>query len=236
MAQVDHRIGQDFKCVVQLAEAIEPKQQSPELIFPAEHPLDGVEPLFENGGVEERLAASLGGFSTAGIGVDVGDHPAIENGFAVNPAIVDPIQADDSSFKVNANSIGDARHQRQGFPQKRRFIAIARRRNKRSDHIAAPIAEGDNLVAFHFLVTAEPDVVAAFLRRCRRSVAVDDGGVEEIGLMKLRHRACKNGVKTAISLPFSKGAINARVVNFCTTFLISFDRQFFPLTRQIKQS
>ena len=98
MAQVDHRIGQDFKCVVQLAEAIKPKQQAPELIFPAEHPLDGVEPLFENGGVEERLAASLGGFSTAGIGVDVRDHPAIENGFAVNPAIVDPIQADDSSF------------------------------------------------------------------------------------------------------------------------------------------
>ena len=89
MPQVDHRIGQRFECVVQLAEAIETKQQAAELIFPAEHTLDGVEPLFENGGVEKRFAASLESFSTAGICVDIGNHPAIENGFAVSPAIVD---------------------------------------------------------------------------------------------------------------------------------------------------
>jgi len=117
MPQVDHRIGQRFECVVQLAEAIETKQQAAELIFPAEHTLDGVEPLFENGGVEKRFPASLESFSTAGIRVDIGNHPAIENGFAVSPAIVDAIQADDGSVKVNANSMGDARHQRQSFSQ-----------------------------------------------------------------------------------------------------------------------
>ena len=98
-----------------------------------------------------------------------------------------------------------------------------------------PIAEGDDLIAFDLLVSAETDVVAAFLRRCRRSIAMDDGGVEEIGLMKLQHRAGKNGVKTAIGLPPSKCAINARVVNFWTAFLIFFDRQFLPLTPQIKR-
>ena len=117
MPQVDHRIGQRFECIVQLAEAIETKQQVAELIFPAEHTLDRVEPLFENGGVEKRFAASLESFSTAGIRVDIGNHPAIENGFAVSPAIVNAIQADDGSVKVNANSMGDARHQRQGFSQ-----------------------------------------------------------------------------------------------------------------------
>ena len=117
MPQVDHRIGQRFECVVQLAEAIATKQQAAELIFPAEHTLDGVEPLFENGGVEKRFAASLESFSTAGIRVDIGNHPAIENGFAVSPAIVDAIQADDGSVKVNANSMGDARDQRQSFSQ-----------------------------------------------------------------------------------------------------------------------
>ena len=65
--QIDHRISQRFECVVQLAEAIETKQQAAELIFPAKHTLDGVEPLFENGGVEKRFAASLESFSTAGI-------------------------------------------------------------------------------------------------------------------------------------------------------------------------
>ena len=57
--QVDHRIGQGFKCVVQWAEACEPKQQAPALVFPAEQPLDRIEPLFEDGGIEARLAASL---------------------------------------------------------------------------------------------------------------------------------------------------------------------------------
>jgi hypothetical protein len=81
-----------------------------------------------------------------------------------------------------------------------------------------PIAESDNLVAFHLLVPAKTDVVATFLRRCRRSIAMDDCGIEEIGLMKLRHRGRENGVKTAIRLPLSKNAINARVMNFGTAF------------------
>ena len=122
----------------------------------------------------------------------------------------------------------------EGFAQQRRFIAIARRRNKRRDHIAIAIAEGDDLVAFHLLVTAETSVVAAFLRRGRCTVAVDHGGIEEIGLMQLQHRACKDGLKTAIRLPPSKGAINARVMNFWAAFLIFFDRQFLPLTPQVR--
>jgi len=65
-------------------------------------------------------------------------------------------------LEVKANRVGDPRHQWQGFAQQRRFIAIARRRNKRRDHIAITIAEGDDLVAFHLLVTAETNVVAAF--------------------------------------------------------------------------
>jgi hypothetical protein len=96
-----------------------------------------------------------------------------------------------------------------------------------------PVTETDNLVAFYLLVPAETDVAATFLRRGRRAVAVDDGGVEEIGLMQLQHRACKDGLKTAICLSPSKCAINARVMNFWAAFLIFFDRQFFPLTPQV---
>jgi len=117
----------------------------------------------------------------------------------------------------------------------RNSIAIARRRNKRRDHIAIAIAEGDDLVAFHLLVTAETNIVAAFLRRGRCTVAVDHGGIEEIGLMQLQQRACKDGLKTAIRLPPSKGAINASVMNFWAALLIFFDRQFLPLTPQVKR-
>jgi hypothetical protein len=46
-------MSRGLKCVVQLAEAIEAKQQAPEFIFPGEHPFDGVEPVFKDGGIEK---------------------------------------------------------------------------------------------------------------------------------------------------------------------------------------
>ena len=51
------------------------------------------------------------------------------------------------------------------------------------------------------LVSAIPEVVAAFLRCSRRAVAVDDGNVQELVLMKLMYRARKDPVDAAISLP-----------------------------------
>ncbi len=98
VAQIDHRISQGLERVVQLTEAIESKQQAPELVFPAKHTLNGMEPLFENGGVEKRFPTSLGGFSTAGIRVGIWDHPAIENGFPVGSTIIGAIQAHNGSL------------------------------------------------------------------------------------------------------------------------------------------
>ena len=61
------------------------------------------------------------------------------------------------------------------------------------------IAEGDDLVAFHPLVPAEAEVVAALFRRRRGAVAVNDRRIEEAVLMKPRHRAGKNGVDAPLS-------------------------------------
>ena len=47
MPKVDHRTGQGFEGVVQLAEAFEPKQQAAKFIFPAKYPLYGIESLFD---------------------------------------------------------------------------------------------------------------------------------------------------------------------------------------------
>src|SRR5271166_6770516 len=46
---------------------------------PGKHPLDRPEALFENGRLEDRLAAPLRLLSAAGIGVDVGNHAAVED-------------------------------------------------------------------------------------------------------------------------------------------------------------
>ena len=75
--QVDHRIGQRFEGVAQPAEAIEPKQQAAKFILPAKDPLDGIEPLFKNGRVEEWFAATFGASSTAGVRVDIGNRPQL---------------------------------------------------------------------------------------------------------------------------------------------------------------
>jgi len=76
--KVDHRIGQGLEGVVQLAEAFEPKQQEAIFIFPAKYPLYCIESLFENGRVEEWLAASFGASSTAGVRVDIGTIPRLK--------------------------------------------------------------------------------------------------------------------------------------------------------------
>ena len=96
----------------------------------------------------------------------LGNHRAIENGFSINPTIVDAIQADDGSFQSQADGLSDARHLRRGLSQQRRLITITRGRNKWCDHIAISVTESDNLIAFDLLVAAEPDIVAALLRRC----------------------------------------------------------------------
>ena len=80
---------------MQRTDAFEAQQQAPEFIFPGKHALDGAETLFEDGGIEQRLAAMPECFPGARIGVDVGRHASIEYGLAVLPAIVDAVETDD---------------------------------------------------------------------------------------------------------------------------------------------
>src|SRR5271165_552363 len=205
----------------------------PELVLPGKHPLDRPEAFFENGRLEDRLAAPLRLLSAARIGVDVGNHAAVEDRLAVDPAIVDAIEADDGALKVHAHLPRDAHHFGQCLPQQRRFVAIARRRHERRDHVAMAVAEGDDFVALHLLVPAEAEVVAALFRRRCGAVAVNDRRIEEAVLMKPRHRTGENGVDAAVVHPPPPDAINARVVSFQAAFAILVDRQLLPLAAQI---
>src|SRR5258706_16175665 len=112
---------------MQLAETLEPDQQATELILPAENTLDGVEPLVEYRGIEERLAAAFRRFSASGIRVDVWHHAAVENRLPVTPAIVDAIKAHDRASKIKADGISDPCHHRQRFTEEWRFVVIAGR-------------------------------------------------------------------------------------------------------------
>src|SRR5450631_3126981 len=220
---------------MQVAEPLKAQQQAAELVLPAEHPLDGMEPLLENSGIEEWLAASFGSISATRIRIDVGNHRAVENGFAILAAIVDAIQADDGSCQIQADRLRHARDLRQRLSQQRRLIAIARSRNKRCDHIAIAIAEGDDFIAFDFLVAAEAEVVAALLRCRGCAIPMDDADVQMIMFLQRRYRPNENGVQTTVRLPPAKGAVNARIVDFRTALLIFFDRQFLPLTPEVKR-
>jgi len=119
MPEIDHRIGEDLECAVQLTEALKTKQEPPELIFPGKHPLDRVKSFLKYRRVKQRLAASLGLRSAAPIRVDVGDHAAIEDGFAVGLTVIDAIEADKAAPKIHTHILGDADHFGQGFAQQR---------------------------------------------------------------------------------------------------------------------
>ena len=106
--KVNHRVCQSFESVVHVADEFESKQQALELVFPGKHALDRAKALFKNIGIEKLLATPLGCFSAAWIFVDIGSHPAIENGFSIQRAIVDAIQTDDAATQVKTDCFGDA--------------------------------------------------------------------------------------------------------------------------------
>src|SRR4051795_4618067 len=54
------------------------------------------------------------------------------------------------------------------------------------------VAEGHHLVALQLLVPVEADGVAALLGRCRGVIAMDDGGIKPLVLVKFQHRALKD--------------------------------------------
>src|ERR1700676_103635 len=64
---------------------------------------------------------------------------------------------------------------------------------------------------------------------------MDDGHVEKVGLTKPQYHGRENEIKTAASLPPSKGAINTGVVNLGASFGVLCNRQFLPLTSQAQQ-
>jgi hypothetical protein len=102
-------------------------------------------------------------------------------------------------------------------------------------YVAGSIAEGNNLIAFHLLMSAEANVVAALLRGRCRAVAVNGRGIEKISSIQGEDRSCKNCIKTAVRLPESEHPINARVMNFRMAVLTDRDRQFLPLTTHVQQ-
>jgi hypothetical protein len=83
-------------------------------------------------------------------------------------------------------------------------------------------------------VAAIAEVVAAFVRCGRRAVAVDDGKVQDLVLMKLMDRARKDPVDAAISLPAPHHPVDTRVVDFRQTFCIPFDRQHLRLAARVQ--
>src|ERR1700733_7220453 len=126
MPEIDHRVGEGLERVVQPADALEAQQQPAEFVFPGKYPLNRPEALLEDGWLEDRLAAPLGLLSATRIGVDVGNHAAVEDRLAVDPAVVNTIETDDGAAEIHARLPDEAHHLRQGRPQQRRFVAVAR--------------------------------------------------------------------------------------------------------------
>src|ERR1700682_3929197 len=219
---------------MQLTEALEAKQQTAELILPTRHALNGIKAFLEYVSIEQRFPAAFGKFPASRIGIDIRHHAAAEDRLPVPPAIVTAVQADNRSLKVKASGTGHPHHVWQRLTKEWRFIVITGSCDKRRDDIAIPVTKGDDLIALDLLVSVEADVVAAFLRRRGRAIAVDDGHIEEVGLMEPQYHDRENDIETTVGLPSSKGAINTGIMDFREPSRVLCDRQFLPLTSYVE--
>ena len=123
-------------------------------------------------------------------------------------------------------------------------MTIARGCNKRSYHIAvaigeatsrSEITEGNHFIALDVLMSAESEIIAAFLRCCFRPITVDYADVEVLLLVKLGHRAGKNSIKAPMAFKSSQGPIDSCVVYFWSPILVLLDGQLFPLTPKVQK-
>ncbi|MCY7278776.1 MAG: hypothetical protein LH702_34840 [Phormidesmis sp. CAN_BIN44] len=133
------------------------------------------------------------------------------------------IQTDDSFVQLDSDLLSDTCHLRQRFVQERRLMSIARGCHKWREHIAVAIAEGNNFVPFEVLVPTESEVIAAFVRGCRRPISMNNADVEVFFLVKLRHRPLENGIKASLGFKASKGKIDSGVVNFRPPLFVLLD-------------
>ena len=85
-------------------------------------------------------------------------------------------------------------------------------------------------------MSAETDVVTAFLGGCGRPIAMDDRNIQKMGLVQLEDRLHQHSIEAAAGLLASECAVDAGVVNLWNTVRGLFDRQFFPLTSRVEHA
>ena len=234
MAQVDHRVGQGLESIVDVGYGLVAHDHAPKFVLPSEHAFDGTKPLFVDIFAEQTLGAGLGGLSVAWVLIDVGNHVAVENRFAVGLAVVNTVQADGAPSKIEANGLGNTLQLWQCFTQQGGLVSIARGGYERRDHIAVAVAKRYDFIALEVFVATQANVVATLLGNGRRAVTVKDRGVEQIVLEERLHRARENGVDAALSGPPAKGTVNAGVVDFGLPIAPICNRQRRPLAPYVE--
>jgi len=235
MPQVDHRVGQRFKGIVDLGDELVANKNAPKFILPSKYTFDGAKTFLEDIRAEYALGSALGGLPATWVLINVGNHAAVEDRLAIGLAIVDAVQADDAPLKIDANSLGNVRQFWQGLAQQGGLIAVARGRYERRDHVAVTITKGNDLVTLDMLVPVKSNVVAALLGHGRRSVTVHDRCIDQIAIKKSLNSSRENGIEAAVVYPSAKRTVDARVVDFRLPICLLFNRQLFPLAPQVEQ-
>ena len=234
VAQVDHRVGQGLERIVDVGNGLVAHNHAPKFVLPSEHALNGAKPLFVDVFAEQALGAGLGGFPAARVLIDVGNHVAVEDRFAVGLAVVNAVQADGAPSKIQANGLGNTRQLWQCFTQQGGLVSIARCSYERRDRVAVAVAKRHGFIALEVFVATEANVVASLLGDCRRAVTVKNRGVEQIAVEKRLHRAGENGIDVALACPPAKGTVNAGVVDFGLSIAAICNWQRFPLAPHVE--
>ena len=101
--------------------------------------------------------------------------------------------------------------------------------DERRDDVAVATSQGHYLVALEMFVAAVTEVIATFLCRRRRAIAVNDCQIKQLVIMKPAYGASKDGIHATSGVPATKRSVDPRIVNLGQSFCIPADRQHFPL-------
>ena len=163
-------------------------------------------------------------------GLDAGNRAQLPD-----RTVVDAVQTDDCALQVHADSARYLAEPGQRVAQQGQFVTVAGSGDERRDDVAAAIAQGHHLVALEMFVAAVTEVIAAFLCRRRRAIAVNDRQIRQLVIIKPAYRGRKDGLHATSGLPAAKRTVDPRVVNLGQPFRMCADRQHFPLTSHIQR-
>ncbi len=187
-----------------------------------------------DGGMEQSLAPALGGLAVAGVLLDVGDHPRIEDRLAIGLRIEPPIEIEVRAFQHQARQLGHPLQSLQPFREQHRIRFIDGCHRQGSQHIPVVVDDGDALFSLLVFVTGIADAVPAFFGHGVGPITVEHAEIKLVVVRQMLHTGDEGLLKGAVIRPLGKDFVDRRVVDGRLAMGVCRYGQAFPLHARVE--